>query len=405
MNSRTASVATVMQYVAIAMLIALTGFEYFYRNHQLIYLVLGPLSLYLAWISGAGVHKGALLFVGATVLLLGVQAFHFGLDLQIVFSGAVRFVIYLLVALGTARVFADKYIRVVYVLAVVSLVFYVPSQVSDSFHKFLLAVSSNIQPIGFGSVDVEQWTNPSNTLIIYTVPHLDVFRNSGPFWEPGMFGVFINIALAINVARTSQLWNKHNIVLLLSSVTTFSLGSLVASVLIVTYYYAFIKRAVLVGLCILVAAPLLAVALMQNDYFVAKVEANIQDVDKGYGRVGALLTHYAQIVESPLIGYGGGSLADSQERLSEWTGVTPNGLSNIVRLYGIPFSLLYYFLLYNFSQWCVAQSKGGTNRCLLVFLVLLIVAFSQDVTTRHFYFVLTLLPLVVSRRLPRVRYE
>ena len=65
---------------------------------------------------------------------------------------------------------------------------------------------------------------------------------------------------------------------------------------------------------------------------------------------------------------------------------SPNGLTDLMRYYGIPLSIVFYYLLYRGTKVYVGNSHKGANVC--VFVSLLLLCFSQTITYSPFFMIL-----------------
>jgi hypothetical protein len=294
-----------------------------------------------------------------------------------------------------ARIIADNFTKLfigtMSVISAVSLAFYFFIIISPEFYRFLLDIGSGIDRLGF-EVDSEVfWTNPNVTLIVFNVPLNEdaIFRNSGPFWEPGLYSAFLNIAFALNTSIRRKLFSKSNLLLFITSVTTFSTTSFICLFVVVFYYFAVIDKNIR-NIYILLLVSFIAYYVYNTEFVGGKINIDIEKIDKSYSRFGAMVLHYEMIKQSPILGYGL-TVDNAQAMMINAVQVSPNGISNLIRVYGIPISLLLYYLLFKTSV--VLSGPRNKIGALLLFFVFITVAFSQDVTTRHFYYVLYFMSL------------
>ncbi len=375
-------------------IIALTGFEFFFRDSYLIFLLMGPLSLFVFIKRKLKFTKKAGYFLLVLSILTFLQSITFQIPYTVVITTAIRFLIYFLIASIVIKNFAKVYVNILFIISIISLLFYVFINISSSGYNFLLSISNGIIPLSFNSETEILSSNPNNTLIFFTIPHEFIFRNSGPFWEPGMFGIFLSIAFALSIFKYG-IKNNKSILFLLAGMSTLSTTTFMAFFIVIGVHL-YLKK---VNFYTIIGFVLLSVLIIQvyNLPFINdKINSDFNNRDKAYSRFGAMIVHYDQIIDSPWIGYGTFIDEDQEKRLGEIE-VTPNGLTNVIRFFGIPFSILCYFLLFN-SAYVLSSSIISNNKKygILLFIVFIIVAFSQDITTRHFYFVLITIPLLAN---------
>jgi hypothetical protein len=373
------------------LLIALTGFEFFFRNNFLIYFLIGPISFLVFKKRKKSFNKRLIIFLSLLFFLTIFQCLYFENPLSVAINVLVRFTIYVLIASLIKATIVKDYVRIMYVISIISLVFHSLINVSNSFYNLLISISSNIIPLGFDSSIAS--SNPNNTLIVFTVPHELIYRNSGPFWEPGMFGVFLVLALCLTLYNCG-IKNRYSIVFIATIITTLSTTAIIALMFLLAVYFVNLSASFQKFL-IIVLFPLITYQIISLPFIGDKVEKEMNETEKAYSRFGAFLFHYEQIQDKPLLGYGVNINDDQLERLGS-VQVSPNGLSNVVRFYGIPFSIIIYILLFKSMNFLSYKALGTKKYAIVIFLSFLIVSFSQDITTRHFSYVLLLIPLATS---------
>ena len=332
-------------------------------------------------------HRGYKLS-NSTILLIGVVlSVHF---LQMVnFGGAIVNLIkptcLLLVCAMFAKIISCKFVKVyldlVYFISQVCLVLWVICLFPLGL-SFLRSIASQFPLLGWDNI--ESNTNIVDTLYIFSIPQdfKGLMRNSGPFWEPGRFTIYITLALAINLFYFKEkITSKNSLVLLLTNLTTFSTTGYVATATLYVGYIFFsnIKRSNKIIFSIILFAVVYYVG--QLDFMTEKIAEQSAD-DSTWSRFGAIAYHWNQITQSPIIGFGPFlSNIFGDELLS-----SPNGLTDLMRYYGIPLSIVFYYLLYRGTKVYVGNSHKGANVC--VFVSLLLLCFSQTITYSPFFMVL-----------------
>ncbi len=388
------SIYNFFDYFLLIAIIALTGSEFFYRDKTIIYLILFPVSLILFYYKVKKIPYKFLFFIGLLFVILFAQSFIYNMSFFIPINTVLRFFIYFMIASIIGLRFNKVYVNIIYFICSYSIVLFFLTLFSADFYNFLLQITQNITSL---NIDVESLSyidssNPSQNLVFYVIPLRSIFRNNGPFWEPGMFAVFINIALVINLISNKTLFEKKNIIFILASITTLSTTSYLTT-FIILFYHFILKTNKKYSIIFILIIPFIVIPIYNTDIIKGKFEYNTEVIDESSSRFGAALVHFIEIRKSPLIGLGANSNKAQEESLGE-INVSPNGLTNIIRYYGIPFSFLLYILLYKSSA-ILLKSVDFTKKtdALLFFFVMLVVAFSQDVTTRHFYYMLMMFPL------------
>lgn len=96
---------------------------------------------------------------------------------------------------------------------------------------------------------------------------------------------------------------------------------------------------------------------------------------------------------APLIGYGVNEWPTTTMDIMMSSGhVSPNGISIIAVIWGIPLALGYFYLLYKSLAIIFYERKMIVK--IAVFIVVLTLLFSQDVTNRDFFYLLIFLGII-----------
>jgi len=132
--------------------------------------------------------------------------------------------------------FIPYFIQTLYVMAIISLPFYLLVSFSPAVVDALKAVSDSIQ-----FLNISQQNLP--TVIVYNLYRVHEIRNTGPFWEPGAFAGYLILAFMFNEFIASQKQNKVRIILLITILTTLSTtGYLALSVFFAFYFFVKVKN-------------------------------------------------------------------------------------------------------------------------------------------------------------------
>lgn len=361
-------------YILVTLLIAVTGFSFCFRLINVVFFVFGPIAAYLFYKRRRVLNQPAKWFFIILFCWCYFQ-FSFGQStLSAVFNFYIRFVIYYLAATAVNE-FEKVFIKVMYVITVVALICWITSNYIPG-GKALMNLFPTID-IG-GGFEKGLTTNPGRDLGFYFDSRS--FRNSGPFWEPGMFAVFLNIALVLSIIKNKSITNKTVLIFLAGAVSTLSTTGLITTFAILIWFFGYFKpNAKSVFIFILIACGLLY--FLNSDIGINKINGDMAN-QKEYSRFGAMFYHFTLLKDSILIGRG---FASEELPL---TFASPNGLSVVIMFWGVPFVVYYYYLLFKSSKKMGISINGFVKQSsvtVAVFVTILMVAFSQDVTTRHFY--------------------
>ncbi len=250
--------------------------------------------------------------------------------------------------------FLDSYIRVLAFFAAVSLPFWVINQFG--FYGISLSESSKIKSLLFYTSYGEI---PESGLM---------FRNSGPFWEPGAFAGYIILAMVFIALKNRKFqvgtYKNEMIFLVLGLLTSQSTtGYITFMLLVLIHFYQSYKlgRIVIIPLSL----AILGLAYFNLSFMKEKIENNIveaeqmKDDDIHAGRFGAIRMDWIYIKSQPLIGNGWDVKTRYRfhPQVKEGTSIGHgNGMSNIIAIWGIPFFLLWLYWVHKFTRQ-ISKSK------------------------------------------------
>jgi len=185
------------------------------------------------------------------------------------------------------------------------------SLISFPFYIFHFIVGDDI-------IDQVQNLTNTNSIGFYTFRSRtnDLFlRNSGMFWEPGVFQAYINLVLFLNLNRIKYLWKKERfkvIIILIALLSTQSTTGYITFFVIMTIYsFIYIKKYNIVNKLVIFFVVVIISSLLYNNvsFLGDKIENQFNEIsttDKDFtnGRFGSLLFDLHYIQKHPLIGNG-----------------------------------------------------------------------------------------------------
>jgi len=157
-----------------------------------------------------------------------------GFNLVLTFGFLMRLAIAYFIIRIVDTDFPKIYVKLLYFFAIMSLAFYIPLLISSYFADILFSTYFNfIRDIEFGeTLNYHVFIYVFDNYIYNEIP-----RNAGIFWEPGAFGVFLNIAILFNIVLKKKMFIKQNIVFMLLILTTQSTGAYLSLFTIIISYY------------------------------------------------------------------------------------------------------------------------------------------------------------------------
>ena len=353
------------------------------------------------------VEKHLAYIAGAFLLIEGLQAFIFGKFDPVTFSGTyVRILFGYFTARILGRYFIDYYFRIVYVLAVISMVFYLPSLLSDSFFDFF---AKSVAP-DFVSPFVSEnsfYSAPPN-IIVYCFHNslIESGRNSGPFWEPGAFSIFLVLAILFRLIQRRQIFERKLIFLYIVVITTFSTAGIISLLLLLISFYLTSRKSKGINYFFAALLTVGGVLIYSNVSFLGeKAETDISMAETTTSsRFGSALADLRDFARNPVTGWGRGENRYGGKRVAFFSAEQHrnNGVTHLLASYGIFIFLLYFYRYYtNLANLC-RHYLVNTRFALFALFVILLLGFSQGIFTRPFFYALLFvgLPFVY---LPKAR--
>ena len=233
--------------------------------------------------------------------------------------------------------FRYTYLRVIYWLAVISLL--------------LFSVQFFLGPIG---VNFDRY----KTLLVYNTisTGTGLNRNSGMFWEPGAFQGFIMIVPLLYINDLRYLWNNYRrecFILIATLISTQSTTGYIAFAILLVYALItselpFATKYILLLFIALIVMALFSYLSFLGDKISEEYETTLKlkEGELTWSRMGSFYLDYQNIVKHPIIGNGFlmemryGSLGKHLEGIS-------NGFTGSINMYGIVAMFCYYANIFN----------------------------------------------------------
>jgi len=243
-------------------------------------------------------------------------------------------------------------------------------------------------------------------VIIYTCEYwlrLSLPRNAGPFWEPGANGVYLSIALLLNLVMSKQLFNRKNIVFILTIITTFSAGAYISLFIIISFYFIFQRDRIKGAFLALVLLFLFIISFFSFSFLGQKFSDNYDDFSntKSYirsyketservGRFTATQLDIKKFMESPIIG--------SKLSADEISMRDTNTFTTLLRHYGVLGVLLISFYFFKTSQKLSIIFNGHDSLMKYAILfILFAVGLTQGIGNSPFYLSFLFMFLVLKK--------
>lgn len=281
--------------------------------------------------------------------------------------------------------FKKVFVNVIVFFSLVSLVFWCIN-LTPSGQNFLEALADSLPQLGAEILnDIESSSAAAygqKTLYFYSIltviPPNDLmlqYRNSGPFWEPGMFTVFLVIALIINIfTLNKKVLGLKNVIIVVTILTTLSTTAYVIIAFVSVGYILSNNSKKITKIITLLLVGFVIYECYDQPFLAAKIIDALDNTGTENSRFGAMLYHINQIQESPLIGYG--------QYLTFVFGdleMSPCGWTELIRYWGIPTTIFIVTLLWKTCSRFLENTAHKYVKCIVLFTTILLVCFPQSV--------------------------
>lgn len=370
-----------LKFIFLFLTISFTAFEFFFRD-GVPYVLLSMFMLLLTinrifYIS----NNIRTLFLMLFLIFLLQSAFLVDYSVLGCFTRMLLWVSSLSLAFIIDFNYKKYFVAIISFIAIYSLVIYFISYI-PIIREFLIY---KVCPM-FPSLNLENAIQEGggDNFVIYNFQKdylneaIGFYRNCGPFWEPGMFACFLNLALFINLNFDGNKWTT--VLLVLTSITTFSTGGLICLLFIIFSYVQLNAKNNIILYILGIALLVTVFIFFYNTSFIGLKILNQLDnasIGSDQSRFGAILTQIKMIEESVLIG---------GEKIKDYTdsGTLASSLLLPFVNFGILVGGYFYILLY---KSCINNSYlWGKNKKhgVYLFLLILLMSLSQAIILTPF---------------------
>ena len=379
------------------LLLAVSGMEYFYRSQYNI-LISFFIASFFFFRYKRKINKTFSLVV---LLFLIVEAFQyilFGGFNMWTFSGSyIRLFLAFAVIAIVGQKFLTYYVKIMYFLAVVSLIFYAGSFLPGA-ENFYVNVLGKLIPSPF-SIENDFYKQMPNIIIFNFEDTLFTEnRNSGPFWEPGAFAVFILIALLFNQIKEKKFTTKKNIIFIICLITTFSTAGYLAFFIFIVYINIDVVRKNILYSTVFILILFSSFYLYKSIPFLKdKIENNINIADETTGsRFGSAQADLVYFIRSPIVGMGRAGAKNDFKTDFTQENHRNNGIFILLSTYGLPFTIVYIYLV--FLSFSAIQAVFHLPKLypFAAIIIVLILAFSQALFLKPFLNTFLFLPSIMN---------
>jgi hypothetical protein len=394
----------IIHWFLIFILVATSGFQYFYGNIE--WIVIGLVAvLSFVFYNNRKVFLNYKAFAVISLFLIWeiIQFAYFGgFSVASIGGTMARFLLSYFVIVILDKQFIPLFIDFIALFSAISLVFFLLMHIQPILDGVLNLASTVFSP-PFGET-MEEYSHNTNIIIFnFHGYEFSPKRNSGPFWEPGAFAVYICLSLSFSLIIGRSLLSFPSLIQILALMTTFSTsGYVIFFFIVLTGLYAKVKQ-VGSGIRLVMRSlffPLIIFTLLMlvqgQDFLLPKIQEDILIADETTtSRFGSALADIYQIQQHPILGYGRNFLAQFGTAFFDKETMHRNsGVTRIVVQWGI-LSLLYYILVFRgFRNIINVYSSSDKYSPIFLFIVLILSGFSQSIFQYSFFMGLIFLQII-----------
>jgi hypothetical protein len=395
-------------FFAVGYLIAVTANPFFYVSIN--YIILGVIITALEMFRRKkNIQKG---YVKFTIIFLAIQVG------QVITTGVfspisllgmhLRFLLAYFVLRTIKYDFFLTSARFVYVMAAVSLIFYIPMIIAPGIETYLRGLAKSI----YNPFISEEVINEN--LIIFQLKNFELKRflnlglNSGFYWEPGAHAIFIVLSIMIySIKEQGFIFSLKNLILVFTLFTTFSTTGYLAFFLFLNIF--FIVRSsqssilkIVIGLMLIYSTyNIISFLPFLGDKIIADIELSDSNNITG-SRFQSLINSFNEWRKYPIFGSDrtGGNRSLTIDDYSYQQLHRNNGIGVLLASYGI------FFFIYYFVQVIKAIRTNSLFKrkidYLLFLLIFTLLNFGMPLLTRPFFFAMVLLPFTLNSKISNI---
>jgi hypothetical protein len=376
-------------YFLVGSLVAVSGFPFF-MTAQINFLILFVIASFFYFKKSLQPNPKILWIIIPFVVVEVLQFLFIKPFDPIMITGTfIRMFLGFFIVTLAGKNFIRYFTNIIVFFSVISFFFFIPSLLSSSFFNFFknsicpYFVSPFADTEGFYTV----W--PTNIIFCFHDCVLEEFRNPGPFWEPGLFAVFLNLALLFNLILEKKLFSIKNGILILALLSTLSTAGYIAFFMLVFFFFqsnqSFLRR-LLLALFIL---PVILTLYFSLDFLSTKVEQNISLAGTTTSsRFGSAAVDLADFMSSPFIGWGRGVMRYGGRPFAFFSEEQHrnNSVTDLLATYGIFIFVLYFANYYLTLKAICKDNNFNLNFAFLALVVILALGFSQSIFMKPVFY-------------------
>jgi hypothetical protein len=289
---------------------------------------------------------------------------------------------------------------------VISLCFYIPCMLIHPLGPFLVQHVAKYMVTPFSRAGLEDFYVSKENMIIFNLGQIDLRRNSGFYWEPGVHGGFLVLALFYNLFYRKEKFNsRYNIIFIITILTTLSTTTYLALFLVALVYLKnfFVRRPWISVFLLISVVGIAMLAYNKLDFLNEKINKQLQKSEgstAGESRFSSFMLDVRDMTDHPLIGTGRNlemKLGKNFYNVSWRQQHRNNGVGVLLGTYGILFFFFFFYLTWRGFYKLLNNRVNATVGLALV----LMIGFSEDYFFKAFFIALALYCGVTDKPLDR----
>lgn len=230
---------------------------------------------------------------------------------------------------------------------------------------------------------------------------LGIWRNFGIFREPGVYAIFVNLAL-LNEIFNTKLNIKHILIFLITLVTTFSTAGYIAFAVILVFYVLYKKdrhKFLYMTLAIVLMASLAIFTDFSDNVLTmfSKFKKGSNAYGSFYARLMSVWANIEICLGHPIFGIGRYHLYDTNLGVLGNYSATDNTNTLLINFasFGLIYGLMHFVGLFSFSR--NICKKDIWKSCFIV-LILILMFSNEDMNQNVIYYVIIFLGMNISKK-------
>ena len=395
------------KYCLLYFFIAMTSIPFFVSD---IYLYLGFLISFILFIYKK--QKVDLFIIVYSLIYFAIfmaQVFWFSVDEPNIILGYFFRIIY---AYMTIKIIGEKivdyYINIIFFFSIISLLFFIPYIFyPEQFDQLFRSLSELVEPFQIDTPGRDHFI-----LYTYGLEYEDVdgdsakslIRNSGPFWEPGGYGIFLTIAILFEMIKKHRFFTKKTIVFLIALLSTLSTGAFFVFFIVVISYI--ILNPTILRIILLVLFSVLSMSIYSKLFFLSEKvnDQSSYNYSLKYAprsRFVCAQLDWNDFVSNPILGRGRFESTRFDVKVDDTVSNINhrnNGTTNLLVEFGFfGFAAFFYFMYLSFARLCKVYRYKIQFAIIFTFIIIAL-GFSQKIFQKPFFIGLSFMFLAAYKK-------